>query len=119
MRYIKYAFWALVAVCLLVVAVANSQPVELQALPKALSDLAGLAPTITLPLYIAIFIGVAFGLAIGFAWEWIREHKHRAAVRTREREVNHLAREVEKLRSEKHDGQDDILALLDAPAKRA
>lgn len=119
MKYIKYAFWGLVGLCLLIVAVANSQPVELQAVPTALAELVGRSPTITLPLYIAIFIGVAFGLAIGFAWEWIREHKHRANMRTREREVNQLSREVEKLRSEKHEGQDDILALLDAPAKRA
>lgn len=119
MKYIKYAFWGLVAICLLIVAVANSQPVGLQAMPKALADLVGSSPTITLPLYMVILASVGFGLAIGFAWEWIREHKHRVSMRNREREVNQLSREVEKLRTEKHDGQDDVLALLDAPAKRA
>ncbi|PIE09444.1 MAG: DUF1049 domain-containing protein [Rhodobacterales bacterium] len=118
MRYIKLAFWALVAICLVVVALANAQPVELRAMPQWLADLVGRSPDVTLPLYLVIFAGVAAGLLIGFVWEWLREHKHRVSMRAREREVNHLEREVKKMRAEKHEGQDDVLALLDAPASK-
>lgn len=117
MKYIKIAFWAVVALCLVIVAVANSQPVQLRAWPQPVADLLQISPDITMPLYLVIFAGVAAGLVIGLIWEWLREHKHRVAMRTREREVKQLERKVEKMHADKHEGQDEILALLDAPAK--
>lgn len=115
MRYIKIAFWALVALCLVIVALANTQPVELHAMPQWLADLVGRSPNVTLPLYALIFAGVAFGLLIGFVWEWLREHKHRVAVRDKERKVTHLEAEMRKMHADKHAGNDEVLALLDQP----
>ena len=40
----------------------------------------------------------------------------RTKARKRAREVNRLEREVDRLRHEKHEGEDDVLALVDAPA---
>ena len=118
MRYIRFGFWALVALCLIVLGLANRDIVQLQAMPDALAGLFGVSPNINLPLFAVILLGVALGLLIGFLWEWIREHKHRSEVRTRRREVVRLEREVDRLRAEKHEGQDEVLALLDGTSAR-
>jgi len=58
-------------------------------------------------------LGIAFGLLIGFVWEWLREWKHRSAVRKEHKQVVRLEREVTRLKAEKNEGKDDVLALLD------
>lgn len=112
MKWVKFGFWALVGLCLIVVALANAQMIQVRALPGALADLLGVSPVISLPLYAVIFFGVAFGLLVGFVWEWIREYKERAALRRREAQVAHLEAEVARLKREKHNS-DDIIALID------
>ncbi|SHI81648.1 lipopolysaccharide assembly protein LapA domain-containing protein [Wenxinia saemankumensis] len=118
MRLIRILFWGLVALCLIVLGIANRDIVTLQALPTPLAGLFGVSPDIAMPLFVVILLGVALGLLIGFVWEWLREHKHRSEVRARRKEVVRLEREVGRLRSEKHEGQDDVLALLDAQGAR-
>jgi uncharacterized integral membrane protein len=113
MRYIRYAFLAALALILVSVALANRGMVTLQLLPGALSDLVGLNRTVDLPLFLVIFGGIVAGLLIGFVWEWLREHKHRAEAAARRNEVKRLEREVRRLKGEKHEGKDEVLALLD------
>jgi uncharacterized integral membrane protein len=113
MRYIRYAFYLLLAICLITLALANRGAVTLQLLPDQLADFAGLPNTLQLPLFIIIFAAIIIGLLIGFVWEWLREHRLRAeAARTR-RDVRDLEREVVRLKSDKPDEKDDILALLE------
>ncbi len=119
MKTLRYAFWGIVAVFLIIVGLANRGMVTLRAMPEALGALFGVSPDIDLPLFVVIFLGVAAGLLIGFLWEWLREHKHRAEARRKTREVNLLQREVGRLKTEKHEGKDEVLALLDgAPPRR-
>ena len=92
--------------------------VTLRALPQALADFAGVSPDIDLPLFVVIFAAVAVGLLIGLIWEWLREFKIRRQVRRQDREVVHLERENDRLREEKHEGEDDVMALLDTPGVR-
>lgn len=113
MRYIRYAILAVIAVALVVLALANRAAVELKLLPTGLADLVGLQERISLPLFVVIFGGIAVGLLLGFLWEWLREHKHRAYGRQEHRQVVRLEREVERLKGQKHEGKDDVLALLD------
>lgn len=113
MRYIRYAFLACLGVVLVAVALANRGAVELQLLPQTLADFLGVNYRISLPLFLVIFGGIVAGLLIGFLWEWLREHKHRAEATRRSREVGKLKREVRRLRGEKHEGKDEVLALLD------
>lgn len=113
MSILKIAFWGLVGLCLVVLGFANREPVTLRALPDGLAGALGLSPTITMPLFAAIFIGVALGLLVGFIWEWIREAGERARARAQRRELEALRREVERLKTEKHEGKDDVLALLE------
>ena len=113
MKYIKYTFWGIVAICLIIVGMANREIVTLRALPEALATPLGLSPDINMPLFMAIFIGVGIGLLIGFLWEWVREHRMRADSRAKSREMDALKREVDALKTEKHEGKDEIVALLD------
>ena len=112
MQIIRYAFLAIVAIVLVTLAMANREFVEVALLPDVLVDLIGLQRAVTLPLFVVILIAVAGGLAIGFVWEWIREHRHRAEAARERRERRRLEGEVKKIKTDKHKG-DDVLALLE------
>ncbi|PVA05313.1 LapA family protein [Thalassorhabdomicrobium marinisediminis] len=113
MKYIRYTFWAIVAICLIIVGMANRGIVTLRAIPEALANPLGVSPDINMPLFMAIFIGVGIGLLIGFLWEWVREHQVRAEARRKSREVEALRREVDRLKEQRHEGKDEIVALVD------
>lgn len=113
MRYIRYGFWACVAICLIVVGLGNRGLVDLRLMPEELGQLVGFNGTVSVPLFAVIFGAIAIGLLIGFVWEWLRERKHRAEASRKSREVQKLERQVEQLKGEKHEGKDEVLALLD------
>ena len=114
MRYIRYAFLGALAVVLISVAMANRAPVELRLLPDELATPLGLAWSMEIPLFLVIFAAIVAGLFIGFVWEWLREHKHRAEVSRKKGEVRQLEREVSRLKgSGKSKEEDEVLALLD------
>ena len=116
MRYVRYLIWGSIAVSLIVVALANRAAVTLYLLPGELAELLQLPEVyrqIELPLFVVIFLSIAVGVLLGFVWEWLREHKHRAEASRKTREVSKLEREVKKLKGEKHEGKDDVLALLE------
>ncbi|TDL81798.1 DUF1049 domain-containing protein [Palleronia sediminis] len=113
MRIIKIILLAIVAVCLVVLALANAQLVTLRVLPEAMAGFLGLTWTVTLPMFVVLLGAVLVGLLIGFLWEYLREHKHRAAVRTERRRREDLKREVDQMKTERRGSGDDVLALLD------
>ncbi|MEJ6397106.1 LapA family protein [Yoonia sp. 208BN28-4] len=116
MKTIRYAFWAVIGLCLILIGLANREIVSVSAMPRAVGDLLGISPDINLPLFVVMFLGVGAGLLIGFLWEWVREHHVRAEKRAKEREVRDLRAEVNRLKSEGKGDQDDVLALLDKSA---
>lgn len=113
MRYIKYALIAVFGAALVAVALANRSVVSLQLIPSEVAGWFAVNPQIELPLFIVIFGGIVVGLFVGFVWEWIREHALRAEAARQAREMRRLQREVARLRGEKHEGKDEVLALLD------
>ena len=114
MRYIRYAILAAIAICLITVAIANRGAVTLSLLPEEVALLTGLPQlSITLPLFIVIFAGILAGLLLGFVWEWLREHKHRAEASAQRREKERLAQEMNKMKSTRPGADDDVLALLE------
>ena len=116
MRYIRYAFLAILAVLLVIVALANREVVSLSLLPDGLAAMPGLGwlgGSIDLPLFLVIFTGIVAGLLIGFVWEWLREHKHRAEARQKQAEVKSLQRELKRTQAERDKDKDEVLALLD------
>ncbi|MDA5095525.1 LapA family protein [Aliiroseovarius sp. KMU-50] len=113
MRYIRYLFLAALAVGLVTIAMANRAMVTLNLLPEELSGFLGFGWSITLPLFIVIFLGIIAGVMIGFVWEWMREHKLRAAGKRTRKERDALIREVKKLKEPKAKPGDDVIALLE------
>ncbi|WP_170770593.1 LapA family protein [Ruegeria lacuscaerulensis] len=113
MRYIRYAFLATLGIVLISVSLANREAVELTLMPQAIADLVGVNFSIALPLFIVVLGSIVAGLVIGFLWEWLREHKHRADASAKTGEVRKLEREVKKLKKKQNEGKDEVLAILD------
>ena len=113
MRYVRYAFLAILAIVLISVSLANRETVELTLMPEPFAELVGFNLGTSLPLFVVVLGGVVAGLIIGFLWEWLREHKHRRDATAKTSEVRKLEREVKKLKKKQNEGKDDVLALLD------
>ncbi|ANT62754.1 MULTISPECIES: lipopolysaccharide assembly protein LapA domain-containing protein [Roseobacteraceae] len=116
MKYIRYAFWAILAIVLICVALANRGPATLNLLPTEMAELLNFQYTVTVPVFIVIFGGIVAGLLIGFVWEWLREHKHRAVAAQRKTEVKRLERQLKKTQDERDKDKDEVLAILDQSA---
>ncbi len=112
-RLLKYAFLIVVALGLVLVAMANRDPVVLELIPADLATWVGFNYAITLPLYLVVLGGVVIGLLVGFVWEWLREHRHRAEAKSQRRTAQKLEREVKTLKGRENQGKDEILALVD------
>ena len=113
MRYIRYASIAIFAVALILIALANRGMVTVKLLPAEISGLAALNPSYEVPLFIVIFGGILAGLIVGFIWEWIREAKERMAAARQATEMQRMRAEIRRLKGEKHQGKDEVLAILD------
>jgi uncharacterized integral membrane protein len=113
MRYVRYFVLGSFAVALIAMALANRTYVMLKVLPEELAAFFGMNPSVELPLFIVIMGSILIGLLVGFVWEWIREYGQRAEAAKQAREMRRLEREVARLKGEKHQGKDEVLALLD------
>ena len=113
MRYIRYLCIAVFGLALVAVALANRNMVSLKVIPDEVASFFAVNPQVSLPLFLVIFIGILAGILVGFVWEWFREHDQRAAAARTAREMRRLEREVKRLKGEKNEGKDEVLALLD------
>lgn len=113
MTFLRYLFLGALGLVLLVLALANRAPVTLRLLPEDIGAYLGLRAGFTAPLFVVFFLAMTLGLLIGFFWEWLREHKHRAEARHERVERERLERELSRTRA--RTDEDDVLALIDAP----
>ena len=117
MTFLRYLFLGVLALCLLILALANRAPATLRLLPEDLGRYLGLGGQgVTAPLFVVIFLAMAVGLLIGFVWEWLREHKHRAEASAERAEKERLEKELARTRRTTSE-QDEVLALLDTPRR--
>ena len=113
MRYLRYAFLISLACVLVIIAVANRTMTTLSILPTDLSHWFGVNWSINVPVFAVFIGGTFFGVLIGFVWEWLREYKHRAEVARKNREIRGLEAELRKLKGEKYQNQDEVLAMIE------
>ncbi|MBO6897764.1 MAG: LapA family protein [Shimia sp.] len=113
MRYIRYAFLGSLAVVLIAVALANRDIVTLTLLPAVAEEWFGINHAVEVPLFAVIFLAVIFGVIIGFVWEWLREHRHRADKTKAEKELHKTQREVRRLKGREAEKKDEVLTLLE------
>jgi putative membrane protein len=113
MRYIRYACIAFFAIALIAVAMANREMVTLKVLPNEVAGFFAVNPSIQMPLFAVILGGILAGLIVGLIWEYIREYGDRAEAAKQARHLRRLEREIDRLKGEKHEGKDEVLALLD------
>ena len=66
LRYIKIAFLAVIGICLVTVALANRDMVTLRLVPEELAGVFQVSGSVSLPLFVVIFLGILIGLMIGF-----------------------------------------------------
>ena len=96
-RFLKALILLPVAILVVLLAVANRGPVELNLDPLS----GGSAPelAVTLPLYAVLFGAVALGVLIGGMGAWFAQGRHRRAERRYKREAGRLRGETERLRT--------------------
>ena len=112
MRYFRYLVLAIIAICLITVAIANREPLTIYLLPEALSGLAGFSWRVTLPAFVVLLAAVIVGVLIGFVWEWVREHRYRVDAVVEKKERQRLEQELNQDKT-KASANDDVLAILD------
>jgi uncharacterized integral membrane protein len=110
MRTVKLVLLALILIGIVVLALANREPVTLHLLPEGMARLMPVSRQ--MPLFVVILLSVVLGMVIGYLFEWLREHKHRRRASANAREAAKLGREVDRLRRQSGKPEDDVLALL-------
>ncbi|MEZ5796869.1 MAG: LapA family protein [Paracoccaceae bacterium] len=113
LRSLRLVFLVVTGLVLLIIALSNRAPVPLRLVPPDLAGFLDVAGAWELPLFLIILGSVAFGVLIGFVWEWFRERGMRGENRTRLREVARLERELAVLRDDKDQPRDEVLALIE------
>lgn len=117
-RYLRYILLVVLMVVLLTVALANRSLVTLSLLPDDIAVLMGWQWRMDVPLFLVLALGAVLGIALGFVWEWLREHKHRKTARVQTRTVSKLERELAALKDQTSLPDDPVLALLEKPKAR-
>ena len=112
MRFVRYLVLAGLAIILVTIALANRDPLTVRLLPDELAGLLGVNWEVTLPVFIILLAAMLAGVALGFVWEWVREHKHRATAATEAKERQRLEQQVKAVAPQEDTG-DDVLALLE------
>lgn len=115
MRLIRLLFVVLLALCLVAVALANRDIVTLSAFPANFGQYLGGTWTISLPLFLVIFVAFAIGMLAGLVWEWLREAGIRRDARAHADKAARLEHEVGNLRQRHAAPRDEVLAILERP----
>jgi uncharacterized integral membrane protein len=111
MRVIKLILLAVILLGIVVLALANRDPVTVRLLPEGLDRLSPGA-MLELPLFVVSLLSIVVGMVLGYLLEYLREHKHRRRATLKAREAAQLNREMDGLRRETNKPKDDVLALL-------
>ena len=114
-RAIRYLFLACLILVLVTLAMSNREVVTLSLLTSEVEAFVGFNLHLPVPLFFVFFGGMVLGLAVGFVWEYLREHRFRATARKATKQAANLERELGRLKEKTQGPKDEVLALLDKP----
>lgn len=106
MRLLKIAVLGLLGFGLVVIGVANMEPVDLRLLPEEIGN--GAVRVGPVPLSAVILAAVVVGIFVGQVMEWLRESQYRRLAEDRLREVGRLRRELRRMAARFGDTADDL-----------
>ncbi len=103
-RILRFVFVIPVALCILVIAVANRSPVIVSLDPFSVAE-----PILSFkqPLFVFLFLALMLGLLIGGFTVWMTQGIHRKTARHLNKEVSKLNTETSKLKSEIYEAKAD------------
>ncbi|MBL4806782.1 MAG: LapA family protein [Rhodobacteraceae bacterium] len=110
MCFLRYLILAVFMTVLVLLAIANRDPVIVSLLPSDIEIAKNFQ--IELPLFAIIFAAIVVGLVLGYLMEYFREHKYRRKAAQKNREAAKLSAEVVQLKKESGKDDDDVLAIL-------
>lgn len=111
-RYIRVIFLTCLSTIILTLAIANREFVDIRILPSELEGFFGDGMIFSIPIFVLFLCGVIFGLFVGFVWEWIREMKHRSASSRKSKELVKVENELNQLKRDNEQNDDEVLLLL-------
>ena len=115
MRFLRLLFVTLLGLFLILLALANREIVSLTAFPAQFGQYLGGQWSVRMPLFLVLFLAIAFGMLMGLIWEWLREAHLRRESSYRAQQVAKLEREVGHLRDRHVAPRDEVLAIVDGP----
>ncbi|MDO5621274.1 MAG: LapA family protein [Paracoccus sp. (in: a-proteobacteria)] len=118
MRLIRLILILALAVALVLLALANRGAVTLNLFPAQFGQYLGGQWSLTLPLFLVVFLALAAGMVLGLIWEYLREASIRAEARRADVRANRLQHEVRSLRKAHDAPHDEVLAIVDAPTAK-
>ncbi|QPH55234.1 lipopolysaccharide assembly protein LapA domain-containing protein [Pontivivens ytuae] len=110
MRVLKMILLLALAVIIIMLAVANREPVVVELLPTQFQFITGWSTQV--PLFVVMIVMAAGGFTLGWSWEWLREQRTRTIAARRRRQIAELEAEVQTLRKDTGREEDEVLALL-------
>lgn len=121
MRAIRLVFVVILAIVLILVATANRDTVTVGMMPASIAEFTGRDWVLSMPLFLALFLAMVFGVLVGLVGEWLRESHLRSESKKRARNLVRLEREVGDLRRTHATPRDEVLAIIDesAPGRSA
>jgi lipopolysaccharide assembly protein A len=70
-----------------------------------------------LPLFAVFFIGIIFGIMLGFFRKWTGKFKHRAEAYRKASLIKNVERQLEQLKDQKYEHHDEVPVLLEETTK--
>jgi uncharacterized integral membrane protein len=110
MRLLKLILLAAILLAIVVLALANRDPVTLNLLPGGMARL--MPVSLQVPLFVVSLVSIVVGMVLGYLLEWLREHKHRRSASQKTREAAQLSRDMDRLRKQTGRPEDEVLALI-------
>lgn len=110
MRILKMILLVIIALFIILLVIANRESVTVELMPAEFGFVTDWSREV--PLAVVMIVMATGGFALGWLWEWLRDQRTRTVARERRRKITALEREVDTLRRDTGQEEDEVLAIL-------